>query len=165
MVCDKCRYVNKTGADKCRHCGASLLDTPEAEHIEEKGDIETTRIYAIKSSPRTVNLTKINVTGDAAAPVKPSLKNAPLNIEYTVPRESMETSDEGEEGDARGESRDKIKFIAIISALIIFVAGAVVVLSLLLNQAGKGAPAAAAAPAAGDITSIKPTGPNGQAAE
>lgn len=166
MVCDKCRYVNKTGAEVCKHCGASLLGTPEAEHTEENGDIEATRIYTIKSAPRILKVTKVNITSDTPAPVKTvSFKDATLNVMNTVPREyGMEASDEGEPGgDAKIGRRNNIKFITIISALVIFVAAAVVAFLLLLNQTGKSSPTSAAAPAASDISSIKPSG--GQAAE
>jgi hypothetical protein len=164
MVCNKCRYVNKAGAEVCRHCGAPLMNAPEAEHIKEAGDIEATRVYVIKSAPRTVSATKVSVTGDAPATVKTvSFKHTPAKT--AAPREyGMEPAyDDESDVDAQGERRDSVKSIAIISAVVFFVAAAVIVLSILLSQTGKTAPAGATAQPTESLSSALPS--DGQTAE
>lgn len=147
MVCDKCRYVNKEGAQVCRHCGASLNgDAPRKEHTGVQDDLDTTKVFTIKTQPRA---TKVSVPGDAPKSVKTiNFMEIPSGVKSASQPRSFETEageDEELEADIYNEGRrDNVKFIAIIAGLVLFVAAAVIVFLLLLSQPGKNTPADAA---------------------
>jgi hypothetical protein len=152
MVCEKCRYVNKDTAEVCKHCGAPFIKTPQKVSAASGYEPQAVNAGYTKTAPRAVKVEPIKRNfGFSGNETPKSVKTVSFSKPQpaAVTREYNIEAEENEEFEAdsaeQDKRRDNIKFIAIVTSLIVFIIGAIIVFVLLLFGKQGAAPAGASA--------------------